>query len=96
MFKSEIAPFKDAKHECAKSGGLVLPVKTKGIYELIKKYSQKIESGDVFIGFNLTFPPVYTDKTVFLNESFKFDGDDVKLNGYTCAFLKRGIFSVFN
>ena len=91
LYKNEMLTFKGAKHECAKHGGIVLPIKTKGMYEFIKNYSLKIKTGDIFIGFNLTVPQVYTDGTSYTNQSFKFDGDDTKLNGLACAFLKRGI-----
>ena len=82
----------DAKHSCAKRGGIVLPVKTKGMYQFIQNYLAQQDSGDVFLGMNMTGNiSVFTDNSLYDSSSYDFEGDSLKLVGFPCAYLKRGI-----
>lgn len=82
----------EAKHACAIRGGIVLPVKTQGVYKFIQKYLIQQNSGDLIIGLNMTAGvDLFTDNSPYTAASYDYEGDGSKLVGSSCAFLKRGI-----
>ena len=94
LFKSNVSnSLSEAKHSCAQRGGIVLPLKTKGMYLLIKKYLIQENSGSIFIGLNMTAGEnMFTDKSLYTPQSYDYDGESSKLVGHPCAYLKKGIW----
>ena len=84
---------KEAKLTCAKRGGIVLPIKTKGMYRIIRQYSIAVDALDVFVGMNLTADVgLYTDNEIYdASSSYDFEGDSIKFADSPCVYLKRGI-----
>ena len=83
----------DAKHSCASRGGIVLPIKTKGMYYFVQTYSSQPSMNgfyNLLMGLNLT-TNLYTDNTPYTSQSFDFDGQNVKFQGSPCVFLLEGI-----
>ena len=68
-------------------------MKSKGIFFLLKKYLIKEKSESVFVGLNMTAGVnLYTDKSPFTNQSYDYEGQSPKFDGYSCAYLKKGIW----
>ena len=94
MFKgTTLVSLKEAKLTCAERGGIVLPIKTKGMYRIIRQYSIAVNALDVFIGMNLTADVGrYTDNEIYDSSSaYDFEGESNKFAESPCVYLKRGI-----
>ena len=80
------------KEDCARRGGIVLPIKSMGLYEFIKLHAASIKAGDLYLGMNQTAGKMLlTDQTEYTASSFDFNGDNTKFGGLQCVYLKRGI-----
>ena len=93
LFKSkETQSLSEAKHTCALRGGIVLPIKSKGMYLFLQKYLLKEQSDNLYLGLNLTNGVnIFTDNSLYSPQSYDYEGDSVKLVGHSCAYLKKGI-----
>ena len=94
IFQShEMVVLKEAKSACAGKGGIVLPIKTKGMYSIITQYSFSTNAPDMYAGMNLTSDvDLYTDNQIYEEAvSFDFDGESMKFKDFPCVYLKKGI-----
>ena len=84
------ATIQDSKHKCAQRGGILLPVKTKGMYEFIQRLSINRQFPDFHIGLNLTSGK-FTDKSEYSHAVFDYNGEHSKIGDFPCTFIKKGI-----
>lgn len=80
----------DSKHKCGERGGILLPVKNKGLYEFIQKFSLKLQFPEFHNGLNFTSGE-FSDKTVYSAELFDYNGEHSKIGDFPCTVFKKGI-----
>lgn len=80
--------FSESKEQCGQYGGIVLPIKTKGLFEFIKSHANALNSGSLYIGMNRTDGLTrFTDFSEYNSSSFDLNGSDLVTENLQCVFL---------
>ena len=80
--------FSESKEQCGQYGGIVLPIKTKGLFEFIKVHADALNSGSLYIGMNRTDGLTrFTDFSEYNSSSFDLNGSDLVSENLQCVFL---------
>ena len=89
IFKSlNKGSFSQNKEGCAQHGGIVLPLKTKGLFEFIQHHAYMVNSSHFYIGMNRTNGITsYTDLSEYSSQSYNFNGIDLTKENLQCVYL---------